>query len=429
MNYLSTRKNNEHISFREAVINGLTNNGGLYIPESLPVIPTDFFNNIEAYENLDIAFTVLKPFVKDSLNETQLKNILSETLNFPIPIVTIEKNIHTLELFHGPTQAFKDVGARFMSRCLSHFYSDKKEQLTIIVATSGDTGSAVANGFYKVPGVSVKILFPKGKVSAYQEFQMTSLGENIEAIEVDGTFDDCQNLVKKALNDESLKRNICLTSANSINTARLLPQMLYYFFAYKQIKKNLKGKKMVVSVPSGNLGNLTAGLMAKKMGLPIHRFIAAHNANDTFCHYLNTGQFNKKTSILTYSNAMDVGDPSNFERIEYLYHKDRDALKKDLSAYSFNDASTLQEIQNCYKKNNYLLDPHGAIGKLALSADIKNNELGVFLETAHPNKFAKVMKKALPEYEIQKTNLDKCKKSSLPNQYADFKKLLTNTNY
>jgi len=424
MKYLSTRKNNEQISFREAVINGLTNNGGLYIPESLPNIPADFFNNIETYEDLDIALTVLKPFVKDSLNDSQLKKILSETLNFKIPVVPVEKNISSLELYHGPTQAFKDVGARFMSRCLSHFYSNKKEEVTIVVATSGDTGSAVASGFYKVPGVSVKILFPKGKVSAYQEFQMTGLGENIDAIEIDGTFDDCQKLVKKALNDETLRSKKSLSSANSINVARLLPQMLYYFFAYKQIKKDLNGKKMVVSVPSGNLGNVTAGLIAKKMGLPIHRFIAAHNANDTFYEYLKTGVFNEKTSVLTYSNAMDVGNPSNFERIEYLYNKDIEALKEDITAFRFDDESTLQEIQSCYEKNNYLLDPHGAVGKLALSASIKSDEFGVFLETAHPQKFSMVMKKALPEFEIQTADLKDCKKTSMPNDYEAFKKQL-----
>jgi threonine synthase len=422
MKYLSTRENNEYISFKEAVINGLTNNGGLYVPERIPSLPSDFFEKIESYEDLDIAFTVLKPFVEGSLNDTQLKSILAETLNFNIPVVPVTQNIAALELYHGPTQAFKDVGARFMSRCLSHFNSDEDKEVTIIVATSGDTGSAVANGFFKVPGVEVKILFPKGKVSTYQEYQMTSLGENIHAFEVDGTFDDCQKLVKKALNDKELRTKKSLSSANSINVARLLPQMLYYFFAYKQLKKDLKDKKMVVSVPSGNLGNVTAGLVAKKMGLPIEKFIAAHNINDTFYQYLTTGDYAKKTSVLTYSNAMDVGDPSNYERIDYFYKSELESIKKDVAACRIDDASTLKEIQDCQKINNYTLDPHGAVGKLALSELLQNDEYGVFLETAHPQKFAKVMKKALPEFVEEIADLKNCKKTILTNNYEAFVK-------
>ncbi|MDG1848952.1 MAG: threonine synthase [Flavobacteriales bacterium] len=422
MKYLSTRKNNEYISFKEAVINGLTKNGGLYVPERIPEIPSDFFEQIESYEDLDIAFTVLKPFVEGSLNDEQLKSILAETLNFNIPVVPVEKNIAALELYHGPTQAFKDVGARFMSRCLSHFNADEDKEVTIIVATSGDTGSAVANGFFKVPGVAVKILFPKGKVSAYQEFQMTSLGENIHAFEIDGTFDDCQKLVKKALNDENLRTKKSLSSANSINVARLLPQMLYYFFAYKQLKKDLKGKKMVVSVPSGNLGNVTAGLVAKRMGLPIDKFIAAHNINDTFYTYLNTGEYAKKTSVLTYSNAMDVGDPSNYERIDYFYNGDLESIKKDVAACRIDDEATLKEIQECQESNNYTLDPHGAVGKLALSELLKDDEYGVFLETAHPQKFATVMKKALPDFVEETADLKDCHKTHLANNYEAFVK-------
>jgi len=422
MKYLSTRKNNENISFKDAVINGLTNNGGLYVPEYIPEIPSDFFEQIESYDDLDIAFTVLKPFVEGSLNDAQLKSILAETLNFKIPVVPVEKNIAALELYHGPTQAFKDVGARFMSRCLSHFNSNENKEVTIIVATSGDTGSAVANGFFKVPGVEVKILFPKGKVSAYQEYQMTSLGENIHAFEVDGTFDDCQKLVKKALNDQDLRTKKSLSSANSINVARLLPQMLYYFFAYKQLKKDLKGKKMVVSVPSGNLGNVTAGLVAKRMGLPIDKFIAAHNINDTFFKYLNTGEYAKKTSVLTYSNAMDVGDPSNYERIDYFYNGELDSIKEDVAACRIDDDATLKEIQDCQENNNYTLDPHGAVGKLALSELLKEDEYGVFLETAHPQKFAKVMKKALPEFVEETADLNECHKTQLSNNYEAFVK-------
>lgn len=426
MNYLSTRQNGtnneEKVSFKEAVINGLTKNSGLYFPETIPSLPTSFFENIENIEDNQIAFEVLKPFVKDSLNDEQLKQIIAETLNFSIPVVHVEKNIFSLELYHGATQAFKDVGARFMSRCLSHFYKNDNQNdknVIILVATSGDTGSAVANGFFDVKGIDVKILFPKGKVSPYQEFQMTTLGKNIQAIEVEGNFDDCQKLVKDAFNDTELRQKVTLSSANSINVARLLPQMLYYFLAYKQLKKqnNLGDKKLVISVPSGNLGNISAGLIAKKMGLPIERFIAAHNANDTFYNYLQTGKYQQKSSVLTYSNAMDVGNPSNFERIEYLYNKDVEAIKKDISAFTIDDDSTLEEIATCFQKNNYLLDPHGAVAKLALHQSLKENEIGLFLETAHPQKFSEIIQKAIPSYESEKVDLSNAKKLSIENKY------------
>ncbi len=430
MNYLSTRKNGtnneEKVSFKEAVINGLTKNSGLYFPETIPSLPISFFENIQNIEDHQIAFEVLKPFVKDSLNDEQLKQIIKETLNFPIPVVHVEDNIFSLELYHGATQAFKDVGARFMSRCLSHFYKNDNQNdknVIILVATSGDTGSAVANGFFDVKGIDVKILFPKGKVSPYQEFQMTTLGKNIQAIEVEGNFDDCQKLVKDAFNDTDLREKVTLSSANSINVARLLPQMLYYFLTYKQLKtkeqlgKNRNDKKLVVSVPSGNLGNISAGLIAKKMGLPIERFIAAHNANDTFYNYLQTGKYQQKPSVLTYSNAMDVGNPSNFERIEYLYNKDVEAIKKDISAFTVDDNSTIKEISDCFEKNNYLLDPHGAVGKLALHNSLKENEVGLFLETAHPQKFSEIIQKAIPNYESEKVDLSNAKKLSIENNY------------
>ncbi|AFM03199.1 threonine synthase [Bernardetia litoralis DSM 6794] len=432
MNYLSTRKNGtnneEKVSFKEAVINGLTKNSGLYFPETIPSLPSSFFENIENLEDNQIAFEVLKPFVKESLNEQQLKQIIKETLNFSIPVVQVENNIFSLELYHGATQAFKDVGARFMSRCLSYFYSknENNQNVTILVATSGDTGSAVANGFFDVKGINVKILFPKGKVSPYQEFQMTTLGKNIQAIEVEGTFDDCQKLVKEAFNDTELREKITLSSANSINVARLLPQMLYYFLAYKQLKIQdvLGNKKLVVSVPSGNLGNISAGLIAKKIGLPIERFIAAHNANDTFYNYLQTGKYEQKASILTYSNAMDVGNPSNFERIEYLYNKDLEATKKDISAFTVDDISTIKEITNCYEKNNYLLDPHGAVGKLALHQSLKENEIGLFLETAHPQKFSEIIQKAIPNYESEKVDLSNAKKLFIKNSYDELVEII-----
>jgi len=429
VNYLSTRKNGtnneEKVSFKEAVINGLTKNSGLYFPENIPSLPTSFFENIENIEDHQIAFEVLKPFVKESLNDEQLKQIIAETLNFSIPVVKVEDNIFSLELYHGATQAFKDVGARFMSRCLSHFYSKNdsedttNQNVTILVATSGDTGSAVANGFFDVKGIDVKILFPKGKVSPYQEFQMTTLGKNIQAIEVEGTFDDCQKLVKEAFNDIELREKVTLSSANSINVARLLPQMLYYFLAYKQLKKqdNLGNKKLVVSVPSGNLGNISAGLIAKKTGLPIVRFIAAHNANDTFYNYLQTGKYQQKSSVQTFSNAMDVGNPSNFERIEYLYNKDLEATKKDISAFTVDDNATIKEIADCFEKNKYLLDPHGAVGKLALHNSLQENEIGLFLETAHPQKFSEIIQKAIPNYESEKVDLSNAKKLFIENNY------------
>lgn len=296
------------------------------------------------------------------------------------------------------------------------------------MATSGDTGSAVANGFFDVKGIDVKILFPKGKVSPYQEFQMTTLGKNIQAIEVEGNFDDCQKMVKEAFNDTELRKKVTLSSANSINVARLLPQMLYYFLAYKQlnIQDKLGNKKLVVSVPSGNLGNISAGLIAKKIGLPIERFIAAHNANDTFYNYLQTGKYQQKSSVLTYSNAMDVGNPSNFERIEYLYNKDLEATKKDISAFTVNDDLTIKEIADCYEKNNYLLDPHGAIGKLALHESLKENEIGLFLETAHPQKFSEIIQKAIPSYESEKVDLSNAKKLSIKNEYDKLVEIILN---
>jgi len=422
--YVSTRSGGESISFKEATTNGLALNGGLYVPNSIPSLPASFFETIEHKTQVEIAYEVLLPFVEDTLSKQRLKEIVSETLSFPIPLVELEDHTFVLELFHGPTQAFKDVGARFMSRCMSEF-SDKKE-LIVLVATSGDTGSAVANGFYDVPEISVKILFPKGKVSPYQEFQMTSLGKNIHAIEVDGTFDDCQALVKQAFQDDTLRNSVALSSANSINIARLLPQMLYYFFAYKQIKSKLGSKKLVVSVPSGNFGNITAGLMAKRMGLPIHRFIAANNSNDTFFKYLETGKYEPKPSVATFSNAMDVGAPSNFERIQYLFENKLEDVKSVISSCSFTNSQTLDEIKECYAKNRYTLDPHGAIGKLALSQSLGNDEIGVFLETAHPLKFAEVVQKAIPSFQSKDVDLSNCAKSAMSNSYAELLRHISN---
>lgn len=425
MKYISTRKNDEKVTFKEAVINGLTTNGGLYFPETIPTLPSLFFENIEALENNEIAFQVLKPFVEESLSDEQLRKVISETLSFPTPLAEVSDRIYSLELFHGPTKAFKDVGARFMSRCLSHFYAGEKDNVTILVATSGDTGSAVASGFYNVDNVNVKVLFPKGKVSPYQEYQMTSMGKNIAAIEVDGVFDDCQKLVKEAFNDTELRSQVTLSSANSINVARLLPQMLYYFFAYKELKTKGKADNIVFSVPSGNLGNITAGLVAQKLGLPVHKFIAALNANDTFLQYLNNGAYYKKASVPTCSNAMDVGDPSNFERINYMYNKNVEAVREHIRAYSFDDTSTLKEIKVCKDRTGYVLCPHGAVGKLALEEYINNEDLiGVFLGTAHPQKFSEVIQRVLPAYDSVEVDLSTCQKISISNSYTALREIV-----
>ncbi len=423
MKYINTKDINEKVSFREATLSGLATQKGLYVPETVPILPTTFFDNITQMDDTEITFEVMQPYVKDSLSESSLKKIIRETLSFPLPIVKLHKNIHVLELFHGPTMAFKDVGARFMARCLSEFTIPGKT-VKVIVATSGDTGSAVANGFYKVEGVEVFILFPKGKISAFQEQQMISLNENITAIEVEGTFDDCQALAKQALNDQALKSTMLLSSANSINAARFLPQMLYYFLAYKQLQPLLEGREWIVSIPSGNFGNLTAGLYAKKMGLPVHRFIAANNANDTFYQYYHSGQYQPKPSVQTYSNAMDVGTPSNFERIMHLYRHNHKAIKKDMLAATFSDEATLEQISTTHQKTGYVLDPHGAIGLLALESQIKPEQVGLFLATAHPRKFEAVVKKAIPGYPTNKVNLDSGFKTKIKNDYNSLVEIL-----
>lgn len=424
MKYINTKDFSEKVSFRQATLQGLASQKGLFVPESLPKLTSSFFDTIEQLSDIEIAYEAIFPFVKDSLTEVQLRTILEGTLSFLIPVVAIQENIFTLELFHGPTQAFKDVGVRFMARCFSQFV-DKENEVTVLVATSGDTGSAVAHGFFEVEGVQAKVLFPKGKISPYQEYQITSLGKNIQAIEVEGTFDDCQTLVKQAFSDVALNKKIPLTSANSINIARLLPQMIYYFLAYKQLKHKLNNKKWLVSVPSGNFGNLTAGLYAKKMGLPVEQFIAATNANDTFLKYWETGVYNPKPSIPTYSNAMDVGAPSNFERMMYLYQQAHEVLKKDILADSRSDEHTLTEMKSIYKKYNYMLDPHGAVGLLALKKYLEEDSIGLFLETAHPKKFETVVKKAIPGFDTTTVNLAYCQKTSIPNRYTDFLEVLT----
>jgi len=395
MKYYSLNHNAPEVSFKEAVIQGLASDKGLYFPQTITPLNPAFFNVIENLSHNDIAYDVIQQFVGDEIPEDHLRAIIAETLSFDFPVVEVEKGIYSLELFHGPTMAFKDVGARFMSRCLAYFNKDKKDSKnTVLVATSGDTGGAVASGFLGVDGVDVVILYPSGKVSDIQEKQLTTLGKNIKALEVDGVFDDCQDMVKKAFLDETLAHKN-LTSANSINIARWLPQMFYFFFAYKALKS--QNKPLVFSCPSGNFGNICAGIMAKKLGLPIEHFVASTNVNDTVPRFLESGKYDPKPSKATISNAMDVGNPSNFIRIQELYNNDLKAFEKDFSSYSYTDEETLEALKNIYKADGYIAEPHGAVGYLGLKKELQkhDNAIGVFLETAHPIKFLDVVEPAL----------------------------------
>lgn len=388
MKYYSTNKQVKDISLQEAVVKGLASDKGLFMPERIKQLPQSFFDTIDTLSLQEISFVVADAFWGEDIDSDTLKQIVYDTLNFDIPVVHVNDNIYSLELFHGPTLAFKDVGARFMARLLGYFIKKQgQKDVKVLVATSGDTGSAVANGFLGVEGIKVYVLYPKGKVSPIQECQFTTLGQNIVALEIDGTFDDCQALVKTAFIDEELNKMMNLTSANSINVARFLPQAFYYFYAYSQLKKIGKADNIVVSVPSGNFGNLTAGLIAKQMGLPIKRFIAANNRNDIFYEYLQTGKYNPRPSVQTIANAMDVGDPSNFARILDLYGHSLEKIRNEISANWYSDNQIRKTVKEIFEKSNYLLDPHGACGYQALSDSIQNNETGLFLETAHPAKF------------------------------------------
>ena len=399
MQYYSTSGNAPKTSLQEAVVKGLAPDKGLYMPERIPMIPKAFFNNIGEMSLQDIAYVVANTLFGDDIDSETLKEIVNETLNFDIPLVKVEDNKYSLELFHGPTLAFKDVGARFMARLLGYF--NKKngtKDVNVLVATSGDTGSAVANGFLGVPGVKVFVLYPKGKVSKIQEAQFTTLGQNITALEISGTFDDCQALVKNAFMDAELNEKLQLTSANSINVARFLPQMFYYFYAYAQLAKMCQPlDNIVVSVPSGNFGNITAGLIGKRMGLPIKRFIAANNKNDIFYQYLLSGEYNPRPSIATIANAMDVGAPSNFARILDLYGNSHDAIASEISGCTYTDEQIAETLKETYKTTGYLLDPHGAVGYRSLLDGLKENEIGVFLETAHPAKFKETVESIIED--------------------------------
>lgn len=388
MKYYSTNNRNNEATLRDAVVKGLASDRGLYMPERIKPLPKEFFDEIDTLSLQEISYRVADAFFGEEVPADVLKQLVYDTMNFDIPLVKVTDTIHSLEMFHGPTLAFKDVGARFMARLLGHFIRQEgKEQVNVLVATSGDTGSAVANGFLGVEGIHVYVLYPKGKVSEIQEKQFTTLGQNITALEVDGVFDDCQALVKSAFMDSELNAHMKLTSANSINVARFLPQAFYYFYAYAQLKKAGKADNMVVCVPSGNFGNITAALFGKRMGLPVKRFIAANNRNDIFFNYLQTGVYTPKPSVATIANAMDVGDPSNFARILDLYGHSHEAIAAEICGTTYTDEEIRDTVKNTYCETGYLLDPHGACGFRALNERLQPGEVGVFLETAHPAKF------------------------------------------
>ena len=388
MKYYSTNKQTADVTLEEAVVRGLAGDKGLFMPREIKPLPASFYDEIQNLSFQEIAYRVADAFFGEDVPADTLKQIVYDTLSFDVPAVKVKENIYSLELFHGPTLAFKDVGGRFMARLLGYFIrKEGKKQVNVLVATSGDTGSAVANGFLGVDGIHVYVLYPKGKVSEIQEKQFTTLGQNITAIEVDGTFDDCQALVKNAFMDEELNGHMQLTSANSINVARFLPQAFYYFYAYAQMKKLGKADNLVVCVPSGNFGNITAGLFGKRMGLPVKRFIAANNRNDIFYQYLKTGEYRPHASVATIANAMDVGDPSNFARVLDLYGGSHDAIVSEISGETYTDEQIRETVQRTYEETGYLLDPHGACGYRALAEDLTPGETGVFLETAHPAKF------------------------------------------
>ncbi len=389
MRYYSTNQQANWATLEEAVVKGLAPDKGLYMPETIKTLPAEFYENIDKMSFQEIAYTVADAFFGEDVDAESLKAIVYDTLAFETPVVEVEPSIYSLELFHGPTLAFKDVGGRFMARLLGYFIAkERKDKLVnVLVATSGDTGSAVANGFLGVEGIHVYVLYPKGKVSAIQEVQFTTLGQNITALEIEGVFDDCQALVKQAFMDEELNAHMKLTSANSINVARFLPQAFYYFNAYAQLKREGKHEDVVFCVPSGNFGNITAGLIAKKMGLPVKRFIAANNSNDIFLQYLNTGVYTPRPSVATIANAMDVGDPSNFARVLELYGGSHEAICAEVSGCAYTDAQIAQTVAEVLPRTGYLLDPHGACGYRALKEQLAQGEVGVFLETAHPAKF------------------------------------------
>lgn len=433
MRFYSTHNPSRFASLKEAVLQGLAADNGLYMPEVIPALGADFFERLHELSFRDIALEVAEKFAGEDIPRAALENIVDHTLSFDAPLVTVEDHISALELFHGPTLAFKDFGARFMSQLLGYFAAQVKRDIVILVATSGDTGSAVANGFLGVPGIRVVVLYPSEKVSDIQEKQFTTLGENITAFEIRGTFDDCQRLVKQAFVDSTLKERFFLTSANSINIARLIPQSFYYFHAYAQRPR--RDKPVVFSVPSGNFGNLTGGLLAKRMGLPVERFIAATNVNDVVPQYLRTGIMSPRPSIHTMSNAMDVGNPSNFARLMDLYNNNLDAISLDVAGYAFTDQETSDVMRKVSDQYRYTLDPHGAVAYLGLKKYLKDfpqDVNGIFLETAHPAKFKSVVEGALGKEIILPPALQKFIKGEkqtvrISHDYEDFKSTLLET--
>ena len=426
--YYSTNGRAPLATLEKAVVKGLAEDRGLYMPERIGRLPDTFFDRIQEMDFHEVACTVAEAFFGEDVEKEKLDAIVCDTLSFDCPAVKVEDGIYALELFHGPTLAFKDVGARFMARLLGHFRSGEK--LNVLVATSGDTGSAVANGFLGVEGINVFVLYPKGKVSPIQECQFTTLGKNITSLEIDGVFDDCQALVKSAFMDAELNSSMKLTSANSINVARFLPQSFYYFWGYAQMKRAGLADRLVVCTPSGNFGNICAGLFAKRMGLPVERFIAANNANSVFYDYLRTGVYSPRPSIQTIANAMDVGDPSNFARVIDLYGHDWEAVKADISGTTYSDAQIAETIKDVYGRTGYLCDPHGACGYRALAEGLRPGETGLFCETAHPAKFKDTVEGiigatvAIPE-KLQAFMRGAKENVSLPNDYQAFKAYLT----
>ncbi len=428
MKYYSTNHQSPDVDLMTAVTKGLAPDRGLYMPERIKTLPDSFFQSIGSRSFQEISFEVASCFFGEDIPEDQLRRIVFDTLSFDTPIVQVEENIWSLELFHGPTLAFKDVGARFMARLLSYFLTDNAKLVHVLVATSGDTGSAVANGFLGVPGIRVHVLYPKGKVSEIQEKQFTTLGQNITALEIDGTFDDCQALVKSAFMDQEMQQRLVLTSANSINVARFLPQAFYYFNAYAQLK--VKDREVVFSVPSGNFGNLTAGLFAQKMGLPVNKFIAANNRNDVVFQYLQTANFEPRPSVTTIANAMDVGDPSNFARILDLYQNNHTEIISHVTGTTYTDEQIRETMAQVYRTTGYLTDPHGAVGYRALKELLQPGQTGIFLETAHPAKFTETVEEVVgkgnvPMPDKLKTFMQGQKQSiGLSPAYAEFKEYL-----
>lgn len=430
MKYYSTNKKADKATLQEAVVKGLASDRGLFMPEVIKQLPEEFFDRMKDLSFQEIAYVVADAFFGEDVDADSLKEIVYDTLNFDVPLVHVHDNIYSLELFHGPTLAFKDVGARFMSRLLGYFIKKEgQKEVNVLVATSGDTGSAVANGFLGVDGIRVYVLYPKGKVSPIQECQFTTLGKNITALEVDGVFDDCQALVKSAFMDKDLNAHAKLTSANSINVARFLPQAFYYFYAVAQLHKLGIKKDIVICVPSGNFGNITAGLFGKRMGMPVKRFIAANNRNDIFFQYLNTGVYTPRPSVQTIANAMDVGDPSNFARILDLYGNSHATISAEIAGCTYTDEQIADSLRECYKTHGYLMDPHGSVGYRALMELLQPGETGVFLETAHPAKFKETVEEIIKDEVAIPTKLQEFMKGTkqsvqMSKEFADFKAYL-----